>query len=74
MTTSLYDLTPGTRVTIQHNFGPTGPYHGVIVEMPKDILLNRRDYAVMLDGTRAAGVRDRDCVATFWAHELAAEK
>ena len=66
-------LTPGTRVVIQHKFGPMRAYHGVVVEMPEDILLNRRDYAVMLDGTRGAGVRDRDCVATFWAHELAVE-
>jgi len=57
------DLTPGTRVAVQHSGHPSGQA-GVVVAMPPR-LLNGHDAAVMLDGD--------EWPLCFYAHELAVE-
>ena len=73
--TSLYDLTPGTRVVVRtggHLSGQTG----VVVEMAEK-LLNGHDCAVLLDYDDEADLDDGERAGwplCFFAHELAVEK
>ena len=62
-TTSLYDLTPGTRVVVRCNVGGLTDQTGVVIEMEPS-LLNGHDVGVLLDRD------DGEWPLCFFAHEL----
>lgn len=67
------DLTPGTRVVVQHS-GHLSGLRGVVVEMAAK-LLNGHDVAVQLDEPADLdGPSWLDNPLCFYAHELAVEK
>ena len=68
--TSLYDLTPGTRVVVR-NSGHMSGQAGVVVEMAAT-LLNGHDCCVLLD--RDSFPEGDKWPLCFYAHELAVEK
>ena len=66
--TSLYDLTPGTRVVVANAMGHLSGQRGVVIEMAAS-LLNGHDVAVLLDqDSFPEGDKWPLC---FYAHELA---
>ena len=69
-TTSLYDLTPGTRVVVR-NAGHLSGQTGVVIEMSAK-LLNGHDCAVLL-GPCDEGDEGDAWPLCFYAHELAIE-
>ena len=69
--TSLYDLTPGTRVLIQS--GHRAGQCGVVIEIAES-RLNGHDVAVRLDDARAQDAGGSEWPLCFYAHELAVEK
>ena len=70
-TTSLYDLTPGTRVVVRCNVGGLTGQAGVVLEMAAT-LLNGHDCCVLLD--RDSFPDGDKWPLCFYAHELAVEK
>lgn len=65
--TSLYDLTPGTRVVVRCNVAGLTDQTGVVIEMAEN-LLNGHDVGVLLDkDSFPAGDKWPLC---FYAHEL----
>jgi hypothetical protein len=70
-TTSLYDLTPGTRVIVANAMGHLSGQRGVVVEMAEK-LLNGHDCCVLLD--RDSFPEGDKWPLCFYAHELAVVK
>ena len=70
--TSLYDLTPGTRVVVTNSGHLTGQT-GVVIEKA-EALRNGHDCCVQLDDVRDADAGGREWPLCFYAHELAVEK
>ena len=74
MTTSLADLTPGTRVVVRCNIGGLTGQTGVVIEASEK-LLNGHDCLVHMDPFPLDLNPDRErWPLCFYAHELAVEK